>query len=134
MKVVYFLIIFSFVITIHAQDRKTAPLRIPQAQSPGSSSPSSASFSGDLWKTPKSWDSGKDDGNLTDDLREMKSSTDFDEASLRFVSPLQSPRDDQDEGSVNKQQKKSYCAKFFCCLCCCCWREQKTSSQYKEIS
>lgn len=134
MKIVYFLIIFSFVATVQSQDKKkkkSVPLPIPLAQSPGSSSPSSASFTSDFYKSPASWQTDFDDGNLTEDLKGMKSSTELDDPVLGFISPLASPRGDQDEES-GKQQKSCW-AKIFRRLCCCSCKK-KTPSQYKEIS
>ncbi len=133
MKKIYFLIItFSLVTSVqaaHKKKPKTPPVTIPGKVTPNSSSPSSGSYTSGWDQTPRSWDTDKNDGNLTEALADVTSETDQ-EGHLRFVSPLTSPRGDNDEGPT---QKKSCCTKFFCYFCCCC-RKKKTSSEYAAIS
>jgi hypothetical protein len=134
-KIFFFIIIFSSVTSIQGADKKkprnrTPSIPIPGKETPNSSSPSPASFSIDLFKSPKSWDTENNSGNITEDLNEMTSSTEFEKAQLKLPSPLTSPRGDNDEGPT---QKKSCCAKFSRYFCC--WhRKKKASSEYAAIS
>jgi hypothetical protein len=135
MKILYFFIVsISLVTSVQGADKKkprnrTPSIPIPGKHTPDSSSPSSASFSVDLLKSPKSWDTDNNSGNFTEDLNEMTSSTEL-EGHLRLPTPVVSPRGDKDEGLT---QKKSRCTKLLCYFCCC-YRKKKTSSEYAAIS